>query len=170
MTSFFGRIVSEVVRLPVGPQPTEARRTGSISGCVPKGSAAPLARSLASTLSYYDTIGRNLGTAGTYQIADPPPATSNLAPSFWKRLSPFVYRKYLSFAEINEIKSIKRRIEQKASQGGVSDTEVKTGTRRHPRHRVYHPVSPTAQRPAIYLSCASATPSPRCKPWRASAV
>ncbi len=50
-----------------------------------------------------------------------------LGQRFLRVIEPFVYRKYLSFAEINEIKSIKRRIEQKATQAGVSGTEVKTG-------------------------------------------
>ncbi len=50
-----------------------------------------------------------------------------LGQQFLRSIEPFVYRKYLSFAEINEIKAIKRRIEHKASQAGVSGTEVKTG-------------------------------------------
>ena len=38
-----------------------------------------------------------------------------------------MYRKYLSFTEINEIKAIKRRIEQKTGEAGISDRDVKTG-------------------------------------------
>src|SRR5262249_27116678 len=50
-----------------------------------------------------------------------------LGHEFLRAIEPFVYRKYLSFAEINEIKVIKRRIEHKAMRAGISDTEVKTG-------------------------------------------
>src|SRR5207245_6470443 len=39
----------------------------------------------------------------------------------------FVYRKYLSFAEINEIKALKRRIEHKTGRAGAGDRDVKTG-------------------------------------------
>jgi len=51
----------------------------------------------------------------------------HLGELFLRSIEPYVYRKYFSFAEINEIKAIKRRIEQKASRAGPTDTEVKTG-------------------------------------------
>jgi len=50
-----------------------------------------------------------------------------LGQQFLQGIESFVYRKYLSFAEINEIKAMKRRIEQKVNQAGISDSEVKTG-------------------------------------------
>src|SRR5207244_12468563 len=50
-----------------------------------------------------------------------------LGHEFLSAIEPYVYRKYLSFAEINEIKVLKRRIEQKAQKGGISDSDVKTG-------------------------------------------
>ena len=40
---------------------------------------------------------------------------------------PFVYRKYLSFAEINEVKALKRRMEQRTTAAGADDHDVKTG-------------------------------------------
>ncbi|HEX5273528.1 MAG TPA: bifunctional [glutamate--ammonia ligase]-adenylyl-L-tyrosine phosphorylase/[glutamate--ammonia-ligase] adenylyltransferase, partial [Gemmataceae bacterium] len=42
-------------------------------------------------------------------------------------IEPFVYRKYLSVAEIQEIKALKRQIEHKTSRAGASESEVKTG-------------------------------------------
>src|SRR5206468_8197242 len=51
-----------------------------------------------------------------------------LGEQFLKAIEPFVYRKYLSFGEIQGIKALKRRIEQKTHRAGASDTEVKTGT------------------------------------------
>jgi glutamate-ammonia-ligase adenylyltransferase len=50
-----------------------------------------------------------------------------LGGQFLRAIEPFVYRKYLTFAEINEIKALKRQIEHKAQRAGVSATEVKTG-------------------------------------------
>ena len=92
----------------------------------PEGHRGSLARSLASTLSYYDTLGRTWERQALIKLravaGDP-----GLGARFLEEIEPFVYRKYLSFAEINEIKATKRRIEQKAGGDGVAGTEVKTG-------------------------------------------
>jgi glutamate-ammonia-ligase adenylyltransferase len=92
----------------------------------PEGKRGPLARSLASTLSYYDTLGRTWERQALIKVR---PVAGDLAlgERFLQAIEPFVYRKYLSFAEINEIKLLKRRIEQQAFQAGAGQTEVKTG-------------------------------------------
>src|SRR5262249_48333638 len=92
----------------------------------PEGHYGPLARSLSSTLSYYDTLGRTWERQALIKLR-PVAGDQALGEEFLRAIEPFVYRKYLSFAEINEIKAIKRRIEHKTSCAGVSDTEVKTG-------------------------------------------
>jgi glutamate-ammonia-ligase adenylyltransferase len=51
----------------------------------------------------------------------------HLGQEFLQAIEGYVYRKYLSFAEINEIKLLKRKIEHKAGETGTSDREVKTG-------------------------------------------
>jgi glutamate-ammonia-ligase adenylyltransferase len=122
---FFGRVVTEIVRLLSAPTPSgQAYRTDL--RLRPEGQLGPLARSLASTLSYYDTLGRTWERQALIKVR---PVAGDLAlgEQFLAAVEPFVYRKYLSFAEINEIKALKRRIEQKVSRAGVSDTEVKTG-------------------------------------------
>ena len=43
------------------------------------------------------------------------------------RLEPWIYRKYLSLADITGIKSLKRRIEQRAEREGGEVRNVKTG-------------------------------------------
>src|SRR5262249_6347314 len=80
----------------------------------------------ASTLSYYDTLGRTWERQALIKLR-PVAGDLQLGERFLKAIEPFVYRKYLSFAEINEIKALKRRIEQNATRAGVTDTEVKTG-------------------------------------------
>ncbi|MGL6096872.1 MAG: bifunctional [glutamate--ammonia ligase]-adenylyl-L-tyrosine phosphorylase/[glutamate--ammonia-ligase] adenylyltransferase, partial [Fimbriiglobus sp.] len=50
-----------------------------------------------------------------------------LGREFVAAIDPFVYRKYFSFAEINEVKALKRRMEQSATRSGTDDTDVKTG-------------------------------------------
>src|SRR5439155_7492154 len=92
----------------------------------PEGEGSPAARSLTGTLSYYDTLGRTWERQALIKCR-PVAGDLKLGEQFLKAIEPFVYRKYLSFAEINEIKVLKRRIEHKTGQAGVSDTEVKTG-------------------------------------------
>jgi glutamate-ammonia-ligase adenylyltransferase len=122
---FFGRVVTEVVRLL--SVPTDRGQAYRIDLRLrPEGQHGPLARSLASTLSYYDTLGRTWERQALIKVR-PVAGDLELGEQFLRAIEPFVYRKYLSFAEINEIKALKRRIEQKASRAGTSDTEVKTG-------------------------------------------
>jgi glutamate-ammonia-ligase adenylyltransferase len=122
---YFARVVGEVVRL------LSAHTDRGLAYRIdlrlrPEGARGPLARSLASALSYYDTLGRTWERQALIKLR---PAAGDLAlgERFLRAVEPFVYRKYLTFAEINEIKALKRRVERKAERAGVGDTEVKTG-------------------------------------------
>jgi glutamate-ammonia-ligase adenylyltransferase len=124
-SEFFGRVVSEVVRyLSAHTDSGQAYRIDL--RLRPEGHRGPLARSLASTLAYYDTLARTWERQALIKLR-PVAGDARLGEEFLKGIEPFVYRKYLSFAEINEIKAIKRRIEHKTGRDGASDTEVKTG-------------------------------------------
>jgi glutamate-ammonia-ligase adenylyltransferase len=103
----------------------------------PEGNRGPLARSLASTLSYYDTLGRTWERQALIKVR-PVAGDLKLGHEFIRAIEPFVYRKYLSFAEINEIKALKRRIERQSArsapaaslasaENGPGWGEVKTG-------------------------------------------
>src|SRR5262249_26291584 len=92
----------------------------------PEGRRGPLARSLTSTLSYYDTLGRTWERQALIKVR-PVAGDSGLGEAFLRAFEPFVYRKYLSFSEINEIKALKRRIEKNTGRAGETDTDVKTG-------------------------------------------
>jgi [glutamine synthetase] adenylyltransferase / [glutamine synthetase]-adenylyl-L-tyrosine phosphorylase len=122
---FYGRVLSEVVRL-LSAHTDQGQAYRVDLRLRPEGHRGPLARSLASTLSYYDTLGRTWERQALIKLR-PVAGDLSLGTAFLQGVEPFVYRKYLSFAEINEIKAIKRRIEHKAGQAGTSDTEVKTG-------------------------------------------
>lgn len=122
---FFGRVVGDVVRL-LSSHTDRGQAYRVDLRLRPEGHHGPLARSLASTLSYYDTLGRTWERQALIKVR-PVAGDLDLGEEFLRAIEPFVYRKYLSFAEINEIKAIKRRIEHKALRAGVSDTEVKTG-------------------------------------------
>jgi glutamate-ammonia-ligase adenylyltransferase len=122
---FFGRVVGELVRLLSAHTETgQAYRTDL--RLRPEGKRGPLARSLASTLSYYDTLGRTWERQALIKVR-PVAGDLKLGAEFLHLIEPFVYRKYLSVAEIQEIKALKRQIEHKTSRAGASDSEVKTG-------------------------------------------
>jgi glutamate-ammonia-ligase adenylyltransferase len=122
---FFGRVVTDVVRLL--SQHTDRGQAYRIDLRLrPEGQRGPLARSLVSTLSYYDTLGRTWERQALIKLR-PVAGDLKLGEEFLRSIEPFVYRKYLSFAEINEIKALKRQIEHKATRAGVSESEVKTG-------------------------------------------
>jgi glutamate-ammonia-ligase adenylyltransferase len=122
---YFARVVGEVVRL-LSSHTDRGQGYRVDLRLRPEGHRGPLARSLSSTLSYYDTLGRTWERQALIKLR---PAAGDVAlgERFLQAVEPFVYRKYLTFAEINEIKAMKRRIEQKAARAGVADVEVKTG-------------------------------------------
>lgn len=125
LDEFFARVVTEVVRL------LSAHTADGFAYRVdlrlrPEGQRGPLARSLASTLAYYDTLGRTWERQALIKVR-PVAGDADLGQAFLAAVEPFVYRRYLTFTEINEVKAMKRSIEQQASRAGVSDTEVKTG-------------------------------------------
>ncbi len=122
---FFARVTGEVVRL-LSAHTDKGQAYRVDLRLRPEGHRGPLARSLASTLSYYDTLGRTWERQALIKVR-PVAGDLRLGEEFLKAIEPFVYRKYLSFAEINEIKALKRRIEAKTRQAGENDTEVKTG-------------------------------------------
>src|SRR5207253_7941601 len=83
-------------------------------------------RTLASTLSYYDAMGRTWERQALIK-ARPVAGDFALGTEFVQAVEPFVYRKYFSFSEINEIKAMKRKLERKTTAAGADESEVKTG-------------------------------------------
>ncbi|HYV36595.1 MAG TPA: bifunctional [glutamate--ammonia ligase]-adenylyl-L-tyrosine phosphorylase/[glutamate--ammonia-ligase] adenylyltransferase, partial [Gemmataceae bacterium] len=122
---FYARVVGEFVRLlsQHSEQGTAYRVDLRLR---PEGKRGPLARSLTSTLAYYDTMGRTWERQALIKVR-PCAGDIRLGDQFVKTIEPFVYRKYLTSSEINGIKALKRRIEQKSHRDGTSGTEVKTG-------------------------------------------
>src|SRR5215813_14038451 len=126
---FFARVVGEVVRL-LSAHTDRGQAYRVDLRLRPEGDRGPLARSLASTLSYYDTMGRTWERQALIKLrhvgGDPA-----LARDFLAAVEPFVYRKYFSFAEINEVKALKRQMEAKATRADSGDADfprdVKTG-------------------------------------------
>jgi glutamate-ammonia-ligase adenylyltransferase len=113
---FFARVVQEVVRLLSAPTDRGVAYRVDLR-LRPEGQRGPLARSLASTLSYYDTMGRTWERQALIKLR-PVAGDRDLGREFAAAVEPFVYRKYLSFAEINEVKALKRQMEQRAAGPG----------------------------------------------------
>ncbi|MEO2091803.1 MAG: bifunctional [glutamate--ammonia ligase]-adenylyl-L-tyrosine phosphorylase/[glutamate--ammonia-ligase] adenylyltransferase, partial [Gemmataceae bacterium] len=122
---FFAKAVTEVVRLlsSVTDRGFAYRVDLRLR---PEGKAGPPARSLASTLSYYDLRGRTWERQALIKLR-PVAGDRELRKEVMSGLEPFVYRKYFSFSEINEVKALKRRMEQAAARGGADERDVKTG-------------------------------------------
>jgi [glutamine synthetase] adenylyltransferase / [glutamine synthetase]-adenylyl-L-tyrosine phosphorylase len=122
---YFARVCNEAVRLLTAH--TDRGQAYRVDLRLrPEGQRGPVARSLASTLAYYDTLGRTWERQALIKVR-PVAGDQALGDEFLKAIEPFVYRKYLNVAEINEIKAMKRRIENRTDRAGESATDVKTG-------------------------------------------
>ncbi len=122
---FYGRAVAELVRL-LSAHTDRGQAYRVDLRLRPEGKRGPTARSLASTLAYYDTLGRTWERQALIKV-QPVAGNRALGNEFLRAVEGFVWRKYLSFAEINEIKAMKRRIEHKTHSAGDGDRDVKTG-------------------------------------------
>jgi glutamate-ammonia-ligase adenylyltransferase len=122
---FFARLGAEIVRLLADHTALGVAYRVDMR-LRPEGDQGALARSLAATLGYYETSGRTWERQALIKCR-PIAGSLELGQSFLKAITPFVYRRYLSGAEIGEIKAMKRRIEQRTVSAGTASVEVKTG-------------------------------------------
>ena len=90
----------------------------------PEGARGPMVMGVGSALAYYDTRGRTWERQA-YIKARPVAGDLSLGREFLEALTPWIYGRYLSHADISGIKALKRRIEQLSLAGGARD--VKTG-------------------------------------------
>jgi len=99
----------------------------------PDGQRGPMVMDLPAMLTYYDVRGRTWERQA-YIKARPVAGDLELGNQFLAQLSPWIYRRYLSRADIGGIKALKRRIEQqvrgddqvrdvKVGHGGIRDIE-----------------------------------------------
>ena len=125
--SFFVRLTRNLVRI-------LEERTGD--GYVfrtdlrlrPDPASTPLAMSVAAALTYYESVGQNWERAALIK-ARPVAGDRIAAQRFLRELRPYIWRKNLDFAAIQDIHSIKRQIN--AHKGGgqiaVAGHDIKTG-------------------------------------------
>jgi len=122
---YFERLAKEVIRLLT--EPTELGTAYRVDLRLrPDGALSPLALSFDSTLAYYDVNGRTWERQA-YIKARPVAGDRDLGWELLRRLEPWIYRKYLSLADITGIKSLKNRIDHRAKTEGGDLRNVKTG-------------------------------------------
>lgn len=92
----------------------------------PEGKQGPVVSSLESAIHYYDVIGRTWERQA-YVKARPVAGDLELGRELLEYLESWIYRRYLSRADITGIKALKRRIERHTRLEGGDTRNVKTG-------------------------------------------
>jgi glutamate-ammonia-ligase adenylyltransferase len=122
---FFERVVQETVRLLA--EPTDLGSCYRVDLRLrPHGTAGPVSLALEPMLHYYDRQGRTWERQAWVKarcIAGDEPLGARLL----DELAPWIYRRWLTRADISGIKSLKRRIEQQARREGTDTADVKHG-------------------------------------------
>src|SRR5690606_11714247 len=92
----------------------------------PGGSHAPPVIGMNAALRYYDVSGRTWERQA-FVKARPVAGDLDLGEEFLEQLRPWIYRRYLTSADITGIRALKRRIEQRCTREGGNERNVKTG-------------------------------------------
>jgi len=122
---FFDRLGGETVRLLT--ENTELGIAHRVDMRLrPDGERGPVVVSVQNALEYYDVRGRTWERQA-YIKARPVAGNLELGERFLQRLSPWIYRRYLSRADISGIKALKRRIEKRTHDTGGEQRNVKAG-------------------------------------------
>ena len=122
---FFAAVIRDMVKLLT--ENTELGTTYRVDLRLrPNGAQAPLALSMDSARQYYDVMGRTWERQA-FVKARPIAGDLELGEKFLRHLQSWVYRRYLSLADITGIKALKRRIEHRSRTAGEEAYNVKTG-------------------------------------------
>ncbi len=92
----------------------------------PEGKSGNIAYSLRSYEVYYESWGETWERLALIK-ARPVAGDMELGEAFLKMIRPFVYRKYMDYGAINEIKALKDRIDRKVFISGEKNLHVKLG-------------------------------------------
>ena len=92
----------------------------------PDGINGPIANSLANTLLYYESYGQTWERTALIQ-ARPLAGTLELGQQFLREVLPFVYRRYLDYATVADMKAMKARVEASLDQRGRGNVKLGRG-------------------------------------------
>lgn len=122
---YFDRLAREIVSLV--SEPTELGAAYRVDLRLrPEGSVGAIVVNMLSALRYYDVMGRTWERQA-FVKSRPVAGDMELGQEFLAELQPWIYRRYLSLADITGIKALKRRIEQQAKHEQNDEHDVKTG-------------------------------------------
>ena len=122
---FFDILARDMVRLVA--EATELGRAYRVDLRLrPEGEHGPMVLGMESALNYYDLRGRTWERQAFIK-ARPVAGSAEFGQEFLERLTPWIYRRYLTAADIAGIKALKRRIEQQTHHAGADGRNVKTG-------------------------------------------
>lgn len=92
----------------------------------PEGQRGPLAQSLGGYEIYYESWGQTWERSALIK-ARPVAGDEAVGREFLERITPFVYRKYLDYNAITEIREMKQKINEDVRQKGKTHRDVKLG-------------------------------------------
>jgi glutamate-ammonia-ligase adenylyltransferase len=92
----------------------------------PEGQRGPLAQSLGGYEIYYESWGQTWERSALIK-ARPVAGDAAVGREFLERITPFVYRKYLDYSAIAEIRDMKQKINKDVEQKGRTHRDVKLG-------------------------------------------
>lgn len=92
----------------------------------PEGQRGPLAQSLGGYELYYESWGQTWERSALLK-ARPLAGDGAVGKEFMERITPFVYRKYLDYSAISEIRDMKQKINKDVEQKGRTYRDVKLG-------------------------------------------
>jgi glutamate-ammonia-ligase adenylyltransferase len=92
----------------------------------PEGQRGPLAQSLGGYEIYYESWGQTWERSALIK-ARPVAGDEAVGREFMERIAPFVYRKYLDYSAIAEIRDMKQKINKDVEQKGRTYRDVKLG-------------------------------------------
>jgi glutamate-ammonia-ligase adenylyltransferase len=92
----------------------------------PEGQRGPLAQSIGGYEIYYESWGQTWERSALIK-ARPVAGDETVGREFLDRITPFVYRKYLDYSSIAEIRDMKQKINKDVEQKGKTHRDVKLG-------------------------------------------
>jgi glutamate-ammonia-ligase adenylyltransferase len=122
---FFDRVVQDAVRLIADPTEHGAAYRVDLR-LRPHGSVGPASMALEPMLHYFDQAGRTWERQAWVK-ARCVGGDFDLGHRLLATLEPWIWRRWLTRADISGIKALKRRIEQRVTRAGGDATDVKSG-------------------------------------------
>jgi len=92
----------------------------------PMGNSGPLVQSINSSMLYYESWGQCWERAALIK-ARPVAGDRELGDEFLREVQPFIYRRYLDYTTVDELRHMKLRIENELLTGGDKERNLKLG-------------------------------------------